>query len=147
MVSGSPHARLAVLCRPIEHGADGVVHSATKYLAGHSDVRDGAAVFADVELRDRVWPRTVELGARADPFVAWLTLRGLPSLPLRMRQHCAGAHLLAGRLAEQEQVTAVYCLAAGHPSYDPPRPTNSGELGGRAGRPGRRESVSAYSIS
>ncbi|UOB15520.1 aminotransferase class I/II-fold pyridoxal phosphate-dependent enzyme [Streptomyces sp. HP-A2021] len=116
-----------VLCRPMEHGADVVVHSTTKYLAGHSDVLGGVAVFADVELRDRVWPRTVELGACADPFAAWLTLRGLPSLPLRMRQHCAGARLLAGRLAEHEQVTAVHWpWLPGHPSYDLARKVLSG---------------------
>lgn len=51
-----------VLCRPIEHGADIVVHSTTKYMAGHSDVLGGVAVFADAELRASVWARTVELG-------------------------------------------------------------------------------------
>ncbi|MFF5405278.1 trans-sulfuration enzyme family protein [Streptomyces misionensis] len=108
-----------VLCRPIEHGADVVVHSTTKYLAGHSDVLGGVAVFADEALRDRVWPRTVELGACADPFAAWLTLRGLPTLPLRMRQHCAGAELLAHRLAGHDRVAAVHWpFLPDHPSYD-----------------------------
>ncbi|MFF5428596.1 aminotransferase class V-fold PLP-dependent enzyme [Streptomyces griseofuscus] len=74
-----------VLCRPIEHGADVVVHSTTKYLAGHSDVLGGVAVFADEELRDRVGPRTVELGACADPFAAWLTLRDLPPVRTERR--------------------------------------------------------------
>ncbi len=86
-----------VLCRPIEHGADIVLHSTTKYLAGHSDVLGGAAVFADDALRREVWPRTVELGASADPFAVWLTLRGIATLPLRMREHCANAGLLAQR--------------------------------------------------
>ncbi|WP_330258007.1 aminotransferase class I/II-fold pyridoxal phosphate-dependent enzyme [Streptomyces murinus] len=108
-----------VLCRPIEHGADVVVHSTTKYLAGHSDVLGGVAVFADEELRDRLWPRTVELGACADPFAAWLTLRGLPTLPLRIRQHCAGAELLARRLTGHERVAAVHWpWLPHHPSYD-----------------------------
>ncbi|MFF8595906.1 trans-sulfuration enzyme family protein [Streptomyces sp. NPDC015220] len=116
-----------VLCRPVEHGADVVVHSTTKYLAGHSDVLGGVAVFADPELRDRVWPRTVELGASADPFAAWLTLRGLPSLPLRMRQHCAGARLVAQRLAEHERVTGVsWPWMADHPSYRLARQVLSG---------------------
>ncbi|MEV0598947.1 aminotransferase class I/II-fold pyridoxal phosphate-dependent enzyme [Streptomyces sp. NPDC050315] len=107
-----------VLCRPIEHGADVVVHSSTKYLAGHSDVLGGVAVFAEDGLRREVWPRTVELGAAADPFAAWLTLRGLPTLPLRMRQHCANAELLAGRLSGHPAVTAVHWpWLAGHPSY------------------------------
>ncbi|MFI8993355.1 trans-sulfuration enzyme family protein [Streptomyces sp. NPDC053542] len=107
-----------VLCRPIEHGADVVVHSSTKYLAGHSDVLGGVAVFAEDGLRREVWPRTVELGAAPDPFAAWLTLRGLPTLPLRMRQHCANAEFLAGRLAGHPAVTAVHWpWLAGHPSY------------------------------
>ncbi|MFF9067928.1 trans-sulfuration enzyme family protein [Streptomyces sp. NPDC014891] len=107
-----------VLCRPLEHGADIVVHSTTKYLSGHSDVLGGAAVFADDGLRRRIWPRTVELGACADPFAAWLTLRGIPTLPLRMRAHCAGAAVLAERLAGHPRVRAVhYPWLAGHPSY------------------------------
>ncbi|MFI6694251.1 trans-sulfuration enzyme family protein [Streptomyces sp. NPDC050433] len=108
-----------VLCRPVEHGADVVVHSTTKYLAGHSDVLGGAAVFADSGLRDRVWPRTVELGASADPFAAWLTLRGLPTLPLRMRQHCANAEVLANRLAGHPAVAAVrWPWLTSHPAHD-----------------------------
>ncbi|MET9538184.1 aminotransferase class I/II-fold pyridoxal phosphate-dependent enzyme [Streptomyces sp. NPDC006553] len=108
-----------VLCRPLEHGADIVVHSTTKYLSGHSDVLGGAAVFADDELRRRIWPRTVELGACADPFAAWLTLRGIPTLPLRMREHCANAAVLAERLAAHPRVSAVhYPWLAGHPSYE-----------------------------
>ncbi|MFE6223749.1 trans-sulfuration enzyme family protein [Streptomyces sp. NPDC057854] len=107
-----------VLCRPLELGADVVVHSATKYLAGHSDVLAGAAVFADEELRGRVWPRTVELGACADPFAAWLVLRGIPTLPLRMREHCANAAALAELLAVHPRVTAVhYPWHPSHPSY------------------------------
>ncbi|MFE3073458.1 trans-sulfuration enzyme family protein [Streptomyces sp. NPDC059247] len=108
-----------VLCRPLEHGADIVVHSTTKYLSGHSDVLGGAAVFADDALRRAVWPRTVELGACADPFAAWLTLRGIPTLPLRMRAHCAGAAVLAERLERRPGVTAVhYPGLPGHPSYE-----------------------------
>ncbi|MFG2111180.1 trans-sulfuration enzyme family protein [Streptomyces sp. NPDC048718] len=116
-----------VLCRPIELGADVVVHSTTKYLSGHSDVLGGAAVFADDALRRAVWPRTVELGASADPFAAWLTLRGIPTLPLRMRQHCANATVLAERLAARDDVVAVhYPWLAGHPSYDTARAVLSG---------------------
>ncbi|MEU8616391.1 aminotransferase class I/II-fold pyridoxal phosphate-dependent enzyme [Streptomyces sp. NPDC048623] len=116
-----------VLCRPLELGADVVVHSTTKYLAGHSDVLGGAAVFADDALRRTVWPRTVELGACADPFAAWLTLRGIPTLPLRMREHCANAAVLAERLARRPDVTAVhYPWLAGHPSYATARKVLSG---------------------
>ncbi|MFF9148507.1 trans-sulfuration enzyme family protein [Streptomyces sp. NPDC014861] len=107
-----------VLCRPLELGADIVAHSTTKYLSGHSDVLGGAAVFADGALRRRVWSRTVELGACADPFAAWLTLRGIPTLPLRMREHCANAAALAELLATRPGVTAVHHpWRADHPSY------------------------------
>ncbi|MFJ3900119.1 trans-sulfuration enzyme family protein [Streptomyces sp. NPDC090025] len=116
-----------VLCRPLELGADIVVHSTTKYLSGHSDVLGGAAVFADDELRRTVWPRTVELGACADPFAAWLTLRGIPTLPLRMREHCANAEALAARLAARDDVEAVhYPWLPGHPSYKNARSVLSG---------------------
>jgi cystathionine beta-lyase/cystathionine gamma-synthase len=116
-----------VLCRPLGLGADVVVHSTTKYLSGHSDVLGGAAVFADDALRRRVWPRTVELGACADPFAAWLTLRGIPTLPLRMREHCANAAALAELLASRPGVTAVhYPWRPGHPSYDTARKVLAG---------------------
>ncbi|MFD4374060.1 trans-sulfuration enzyme family protein [Streptomyces sp. NPDC058486] len=120
-----------VLCRPLELGADIVVHSTTKYLSGHSDVLGGAAVFADDALRRRVWPRTVELGACADPFAAWLTLRGIPTLPLRMREHCANAADLAERLASRAGVTAVHHpWRPDHPSYALARKVLSGGGGG-----------------
>lgn len=139
-----------VLCRPLEHGADIVVHSTTKYLSGHSDVLGGAAVFADDGLRRRIWPRTVELGACADPFAAWLTLRGIPTLPLRMREHCANAAALAERLAAHPGVTAVhYPWLPGHPSYEHARKALDGgggllsfELAG--GREAAGPSSSAY---
>ncbi|MFJ8165342.1 trans-sulfuration enzyme family protein [Streptomyces sp. NPDC096136] len=116
-----------VLCRPVEHGADIVLHSTTKYLAGHSDVLGGAAVFADDALRREVWPRTVELGASADPFAVWLTLRGIATLPLRMREHCANAGLLAERLAAHPAVAAVHWPWLGtHPSYAMARTVLSG---------------------
>ncbi|MFJ7068755.1 trans-sulfuration enzyme family protein [Streptomyces sp. NPDC101115] len=120
-----------VLCRPVELGADVVVHSTTKYLAGHSDVLGGAAVFADDALRRAVWPRTVELGACADPFAAWLTLRGIATLPLRMREHCLNAAVLAQRLAARSEVrgdvTAVHHPSLpGHPSYETARKVLSG---------------------
>ncbi|GAA0281037.1 PLP-dependent aspartate aminotransferase family protein [Streptomyces polychromogenes] len=116
-----------VLCRPIEHGADIVLHSTTKYLAGHSDVLGGAAVFADDAVRREVWPRTVELGASADPFAVWLTLRGIATLPLRMREHCANAGLLAERLAAHPAVAAVHWPWLGtHPSYAMARKVLSG---------------------
>ncbi|WP_285778296.1 aminotransferase class I/II-fold pyridoxal phosphate-dependent enzyme [Microtetraspora sp. NBRC 13810] len=107
-----------VLCRPIEHGADIVVHSTTKYLSGHTDVLGGIAVFASDELYRRVWSFSVELGATPDPFAAWLTLRGMQTLSLRMERHCHNTRVLATRLAEHPAVTAVHWPGLpSHPSH------------------------------
>ncbi|MEV5324352.1 trans-sulfuration enzyme family protein [Nonomuraea fastidiosa] len=108
-----------LLCRPIEHGADIVVHSSTKYLGGHSDIVGGIAVFADAALYERVWHFAIELGASPDPFAAWLTLRGMQTLALRMERHCSNALHLATRLQEHPAVTAVhYPGLASHPSHE-----------------------------
>ena len=104
-----------LLCRPIEHGADVVLHSATKYLGGHSDVTGGILVFADDERYRQVWHHTMELGATPDPFAAWLTIRGIQTLPLRIREHCANAAVLADRLAEHPAVASVRW--PGHPTH------------------------------
>ncbi|MEU9885368.1 aminotransferase class I/II-fold pyridoxal phosphate-dependent enzyme [Sphaerisporangium sp. NPDC051011] len=107
-----------VLCRPLEHGADVVVHSVTKYLSGHSDVLGGVAVFADEALHRKVWTFSTELGATLDPFAAWLTLRGIQTLPLRMARHCENTRVLATRLAEHPAVAAVHWPGLpGHPSH------------------------------
>jgi methionine-gamma-lyase len=108
-----------MLCRPIEHGADIVIHSTTKYLSGHTDVVGGMAVFADDALYKKVWHFAISLGASADPFAAWLTLRGLQTLPQRMERHCANARLLATRLADHPAVAAVHWPGLPtHPSYE-----------------------------
>lgn len=108
-----------LLCRPIEYGADIVVHSATKYLAGHADVLGGIAVFRDEELYGRVRHYAVEQGATTDPFAAWLTLRGLQTLPLRVERQCANAAGLAARLAAHPAVAAVrHPALAGHPDHE-----------------------------
>ncbi|MBP2702552.1 aminotransferase class I/II-fold pyridoxal phosphate-dependent enzyme [Microbispora sp. RL4-1S] len=108
-----------VLCRPIEHGADVVVHSATKYLSGHTDVLGGVAVFASEELHRTVWSYALGLGATPDPFAAWLTLRGMQTLPLRMERHCANTRVLATRLAEHPAVSAVHWPGLPtHPSHE-----------------------------
>ncbi|MEV4090679.1 trans-sulfuration enzyme family protein [Streptosporangium saharense] len=107
-----------MLCRPIEHGADIVVHSTTKYLSGHTDVLGGVAVFASDDLYRRVWHFAVELGATADPFAAWLTLRGIQTLPLRMERHCANTRELALRLDNHPAVAAVHWPGLpSHPSH------------------------------
>lgn len=107
-----------VLCRPLEHGADIVIHSTTKYLSGHADVLGGVAVFASPELYRRVWHFAVELGATADPFAAWLTLRGIQTLPLRMERHCSNTRELALRLDNHPAVAAVHWPGLpSHPSH------------------------------
>ncbi len=106
------------LCRPIEHGASVVVHSATKYLGGHSDVIGGLAVFADPELHARAWKTMLDLGASADPFAAWLLLRGVKTLPLRMERHGANAAVVAELLAAHPKVERVHWPGlADHPTH------------------------------
>ncbi|MFF5107962.1 trans-sulfuration enzyme family protein [Streptosporangium sp. NPDC000509] len=108
-----------ILCRPIEHGADIVVHSTTKYLSGHTDVLGGIAVFASDELYRKVWAFNVKLGASADPFAAWLTLRGIQTLPLRMERHCSNARELAIRLNAHPAVSVVHWPGLpSHPSHE-----------------------------
>ena len=97
-----------ILCRPLEHGADMVVHSVTKYLAGHSDVIGGILVFADADRYRSVWHHTMELGATADPFAAWLAIRGIQTLSVRLARQCANAAYLADQLAAHPAVEAVY---------------------------------------
>ena len=97
-----------LLCQPIKHGADVVLHSITKYLGGHSDVTAGILVFNDEEHYRTGWRHTMEMGAAIDPFAAWLTLRGIQTLALRMRQHCANAGRIAELLAAHPAVEAVH---------------------------------------
>jgi cystathionine beta-lyase/cystathionine gamma-synthase len=120
-----------MLCRPISHGADIVVHSATKYLGGHSDVLGGVAVFGSEQQHRAVREFASELGASADPFAAWLTLRGLQTLALRMRRHSENALLLATRLEGHPLVESVsYPGLAGHPDYEIAARVLSGGQGG-----------------
>ncbi|GAA2897954.1 methionine gamma-lyase [Actinoplanes cyaneus] len=102
-----------IFCRPIEHGADIVVHSATKFLGGHSDVTGGLAVFADRAHYEQVWEHAVEFGTTADPFAAWLIIRGLHTLGLRMERHAANVTRVAGRLATHPAVDRVTCPQPG----------------------------------
>ena len=105
-----------VLCRPLELGASLVVHSATKYLGGHSDLVAGV-VAGDGELVGRARERVVRTGASLGPFEAWLALRGLRTLHLRMRRHSDNAFALAHGLAGLPGVTGVhYPLLEGSPS-------------------------------
>ncbi|MFT4082433.1 MAG: PLP-dependent transferase [Nocardioides sp.] len=96
-----------ILQRPLELGADIVVHSATKYLAGHSDLLMGAVVVADPELYDVLKGRRDLTGAVPGAFEAWLALRGLRTLPLRVERASANAAELARRLSDHPALTEV----------------------------------------
>ena len=93
--------------RPLEHGADLVLHSVTKYLAGHSDVVLGALVTRDAELAETLREHRTLHGAIAGPFEVWLALRGLRTLALRFERAQANAAELARRLAEHPEVAEV----------------------------------------
>lgn len=97
-----------VLQRPLELGADIVMHSTTKYFGGHSDVLGGALVFQRTdEWQESVAHRLHITGATLSPFSAWLTLRGCRSLPARMAMHCANARAVAVFLAQHPAVERV----------------------------------------
>ncbi|HEX7739417.1 MAG TPA: PLP-dependent aspartate aminotransferase family protein [Marmoricola sp.] len=96
-----------LLQRPLELGADIVVHSATKYLAGHSDVQMGAVVVAEDELYDVLKGRRDLFGAIAGPFEAWLTLRGIRTLSLRVERAQDNARELAERFRARPEVAEV----------------------------------------
>ncbi|KSW24599.1 MULTISPECIES: cystathionine gamma-synthase [unclassified Pseudomonas] len=106
--------------RPLELGFDVVVHSTTKYLNGHSDVIGGIAVVGDnPELAERLGFLQNAVGAIAGPFDAFLTLRGVKTLALRMERHCANALELAQWLERQPQVARVhYPGLASHPQHE-----------------------------
>ncbi|MBL8752843.1 MAG: cystathionine gamma-synthase [Planctomycetes bacterium] len=96
------------LQNPLALGADLVVHSTTKYVNGHSDVVGGAVVAKDPALHQQLAWWANALGITGAPFDSWLTLRGLRTLAVRMRQHEANAHALAERLAAHPAVRAVH---------------------------------------
>lgn len=108
-----------VLQQPITLGADVVLHSATKYMGGHSDVMGGLLCFArDEALAARAFEVRKLLGASASPFNAWLILRGLRSLPARMAMHCANAEKVAAALAAHPAVSVVhYPGLPSHPGH------------------------------
>jgi cystathionine gamma-synthase len=107
------------LQQPIEHGADVVVHSTTKYLGGHSDVVGGAALVNDDELAQRLSMHQNSMGAIAGPFDAWLVLRGVRTLAVRMERHCDNAEAICEVLAAHPRVTEIrYPGLPGHPGHD-----------------------------
>jgi cystathionine beta-synthase len=107
------------LQRPLSLGADVVVHSTTKYLGGHSDVVGGAVVLKDAELAEKVGFLQFAVGAVSGPFDAWLTTRGIKTLPVRMRQHNANAEAVAEFLVTHPRVARVYYPGLPeHPGHD-----------------------------
>jgi cystathionine gamma-synthase len=96
------------LQRPLELGADAVVHSVTKYLGGHSDLVNGAMVLNDPEAAERVWFLMNSMGGVPGPMDCYLALRGVKTLAVRMEAHCRGARAVAGFLATSEMANQVY---------------------------------------
>ena len=95
------------LQRPLELGADVVVHSTTKYLGGHSDVVGGAIVTSDAELGEQLAYHQNAMGAVCGPFDAWLVLRGIKTLSVRMDRHCDNAERVAAMLRQHDAVVDV----------------------------------------
>jgi cystathionine gamma-synthase len=107
------------LQQPLALGADVVVHSTTKYLGGHSDVVGGALVLADADLAENLAFSQNATGAAGGPFDAWLTLRGIRTLGVRMDRHCENARRVADMLAAHPKVAEVfYPGLASHPGHE-----------------------------
>ncbi len=107
------------LQRPLELGADIVVHSMTKYLGGHSDVVGGFVATNDPTVAERLYFLQKSLGAVPGPFDSWLVLRGLKTLAIRMRQHCENAKRIAEYLTTHQTVESVlYPGLPSHPGHE-----------------------------
>jgi cystathionine gamma-lyase len=108
-----------VLQRPLSLGADIVLHSTTKYLNGHSDMVGGALVTGRDDLGEQIGFLQNAAGGVPGPFDCWLALRGIKTLPLRMRAHCENAGVLASWLAARSDVQRVYYPGlTSHPQHE-----------------------------
>jgi cystathionine gamma-lyase len=118
--------------RPLEHGFDIVVHSTTKYINGHSDVIGGAAIVkTDSALKEKLGFLQNALGSVPSPFDAFLTLRGIKTLALRMERHCQNAMQIAGWLEKHPKIEKVfYPGLASHPQHALAKRQMSGRYGG-----------------
>ncbi len=106
------------LQRPIELGVDIVVHSATKYFGGHGDIIGGVAVGRQ-DFIDTLWKGAKDIGASISPFNAWLILRGLKTLAVRMDRHCHNALKIAEFLSQHDKVEKVYYPGLkSHPGHE-----------------------------
>jgi cystathionine gamma-lyase len=119
-----------ILQRPLDLGATAVVHSTTKYINGHSDVVGGAVVTSDTALAERLRFLQNAIGAVPSPFDCYLVLRGLKTLPVRMRQHVATARALAERLSKHPHVRRIYYPGLGN---DPGRDLAARQMKGPGG--------------
>jgi cystathionine gamma-synthase len=107
------------LQRPLELGADIVVHSTTKYLSGHSDLIGGFAATNDPTIAERLYFLQKSLGAIPGPFDCWLVLRGIKTLAIRMERHCENARRIAAFLDSHQSVERVlYPGLASHPGHE-----------------------------
>ena len=107
------------LQRPLELGADLVIHSTTKYLSGHSDVVGGFVATSDDTVAERLYFLQKSLGAVPGPFDCWLVLRGVKTLAVRMRQHCENARAIAEFLDGHPRVERVlYPGLPSHPGHE-----------------------------
>ncbi|MBM9468598.1 cystathionine gamma-synthase [Nakamurella leprariae] len=107
------------LQRPLALGADVVLHSTTKYLGGHSDVIGGALITSDDALGEAFAFQAKAVGGVSGPFDAWLTLRGLKTLAVRMDRHCDNAEAVVELLREHPRVAQVYYPGLdAHPGHD-----------------------------
>ena len=107
------------LQQPFAHGADVVVHSTTKYVGGHSDVVGGALVVLDTDLAEQLAFHQNAMGPVAGPFDAWLTLRGVKTLAVRMDRHCDNAERVVELLLDHPRVRDIrYPGLASHPGHE-----------------------------
>jgi len=120
------------LQRPVELGADIVVHSATKYFGGHGDIIGGIVV-GKKDFIHGLWENAKEIGACNSPFNAWLVLRGLKTLAVRMDRHCMNAMKIAEYLNKHDRVEKVYYPGLlSHPGHELAKKQMSG-FGGMVG--------------
>ena len=133
--------------RPLELGADIVVQSTTKYIAGHSDVIGGAVLLNDASIYEELRFFQNTIGAIPGPQDVWLTLRGVKTLAVRMRQHATNAFAVARFLQDHPRVSQVYFPGLPqHPNHEVARRQMSG-FGGMVSfrlKEGNRESVNAF---
>ena len=120
-----------MLQRPLELGADIVVHSATKFLNGHSDMVGGIAVVGDEALGERLWYLLNSIGGIQGPFDSFLAMRGLKTLAIRMKAHCENAMEIAQWLQKHPAISnTIYPGLSSHPQHDLAMQQMGGQGGG-----------------